>query len=128
MPTDGFVTVSKKVWESVLDFWEEAMEDRFKEAHEWWGDRADEVIWPVYFPILKELALEGALTEMDPKVIIDNMIVNGEMVVKSEFRKGGNWEYYWQKYGGSWKALCDDALAFAKDPEKKGEAYALMRY
>lgn len=128
MATDGFVTVSKKVWESVLDFWEEAMEARFNEAREWWGDRADEVIWPVYFPILKELARDGALTEMDPKVIIDNMIVNGEMVVKSEFRKGGNWEYYWKKYGGSWKSLCDDALAFAKDPEKKGEAYALMRY
>ena len=128
MATDGFVTVPKKVWESVLDFWEEAMEDRFKDAHEWWGDRADEVIWTVYFPILKDLARDGSLTEMDPKVIIDNLVVNGEMVVKSEFRKGGNWEYYWKKYGGSWKALCDDALAFAKDPEKKGEAYALMRY
>lgn len=128
MATDGFVTVSKKVWESVLDFWEEAMENRFEQAREWWGDHADEVIWQVYFPILKELARDGGLTEMDPKVICDNLVVNGEMVVKSEFREGGNWEYYWTKYGGNWNALCEDALAFAEDPEKKGEAYALMRY
>lgn len=128
MASEGFVKIPKKVWESVLDFWEEAMEERFAQARDWWGDRADEVIWTVYFPILKELAHEGALTEMDPKVICDNLVVNGEMVVKSEFCKGGNWEYYWKKYGGKWKALCEDALAFAKDPEKKGEAYALMRY
>lgn len=128
MATEGFVTVPKKVWESVLDFWEEAMEERFEQAREWWGDHADEVIWKVYFPILKELAQDGGLTEMDPKVICDNLIVNGEMVVKSEFREGGNWDYYWKKYGGNWEALCEDALVFAEDPEQKGEAYALMRY
>ena len=121
------VSVPKKVWDNILDLWEDAMEARFSEAYEWWGNRADKIVWPVHFEHLKESAREGCLGEMDPKVIVDNFLVNGEMVVKSEFKEGGNWEYYWHKYDGDWEKLCEDALDHADDPENH-DSYAIMRY
>lgn len=131
MPRNGSetvtVTVRRECWESLLDSWEEAMEARFAEAWEWWGGRADEVVWPVHFEHLKELARNGELAEMDPRAIVDNFLVNGEMVVRSEFREGGEWEYYWKKYDGDWERLCEDALDHADDPEN-GDSYAIMRY
>ena len=129
MPQDNneMVTISRKCWESFLDTWETAMEKRFAEAWEWWGNRADQVVWPVHFAHLKELARDGQLTEMDPKMIVDNFLVNGEMVEKSEFREGGEWDYYWKKYDGDWGRFCEDALDHADDPID-GDSYAIMRY
>lgn len=127
MPQSRTVTVSRKAWDSLLDAWEEAMEARFSEAWEWWGNRADEVLWPVHFGHLKELARDGELEEMNPKVIVDNFLVNGEVVMKSEFRDGGNWDYYWRKYDGDWESLCEDAIDHADDTENN-DSYAIMRY
>ena len=121
------VTVSRKCWESFLDTWETTMEARFVEAWKWWGDRASQVVWPVHFTHLKKLARDGLLTEMDPKVIVDNFLVNGEIVEKSEFKEGGEWDYYWKKYDGDWERLCEDALDHADDP-LDGDSYAIMRY
>ena len=129
MPQDNneMVTVSRKCWESFLDTWETAMEARFAEAWEWWGTKADRVVWPVHLAHLRELARNGQLAEMDPKVIVDNFLVNGEMVERSEFREGGEWDSYWKKYDGARERLCEDALAHADDPID-GDSYAIMRY
>lgn len=145
MASDVLVTIPRKTWEDVLDFWEEAMEARFAEASEWWGTDAERALWPSLFELLKGEAREATLDYMDPKVLVDNYLINSEICVRSGFCAGGEWECYWKEYGGDWDALCKDAIVhIEKDLSEesdedssadsdnglceKKEAYALMRY
>ena len=126
MPSKS-ISVPKKAWDDLLELWEDAMEKRFSEAYKWWGIRADKIVWPILFDQLKTLAHAGCLDKMDPEWIVDNYLVNGEIVVKSNFKENGYWDYYWRKYNGDWKKLCEDAIVHADDP-KENDSYALMRY
>ena len=47
--------------------------------------------------------------------------MNGEIVEREEFKEGGQWEYYWKKYGGEWNSCCEDAIVY-------DDNYALLRF
>ena len=121
MSSPGSVTVPLTAWESLLSFWEEALQQRFDEMKECWGGPEHTALWPKLYERMKEDAHEGCMSEMDVNVLVDNFLVNGEIVEREEFKEGGQWEYYWKKYGGEWNSCCEDAIVY-------DDNYALLRF
>lgn len=121
MPSIPSVTVPRKAWADVLQYWEEALQARYDLMSKHWGGDEHEALWPKLKEHLVSEAGDGLMDEMDVRVLVDNFLVNGEIVFKSEFRECGNDEYYWNRHNGDWDACCKSAIVHTDE-------YALLRY
>ena len=85
------------LWQRYADYWDET-------------DERD-VLMDLLTNEIAAGNLEIKPDKMDPKTVVDNYLVNGSNVLRSDFREG-NW--YFDRYDGDWDAVCD-AAQFCND-------------
>jgi len=100
------------------DLYCDMLQDRFDQAQEWWGNDATESLWESFRDLICEVGVDP--NNADPKIVVDNYIVNGEFVPRDEFYPNGSYSYYYNKYNGDWDAMCEDAIVF-------NDEYAMMQ-
>lgn len=121
MSSSNTVTVPRKLWLDLVGVWENAVEARWAQALDWWGTEKEEALWPQLFDLLKAEMARGEILDPDPRVLVDNYLVNSEIVELDGFREDGEWRHYYGKYDGSWERLCEDAIVHDYH-------YALMKF
>jgi len=91
-----------------FDVYEELLDHRYNEVYDSWGSELSDELYPLLKETLKECPPSPENT--DPKNIIDNFLVNGELISRDDFTEDGQHSYYWQQYNGDWDKLREDAL------------------
>lgn len=90
------------------DIYEDLLDRRMGEVFDRWGSDAHERLYPKLKELIRECPPKPDF--LDPWYIIDNYLVNGEVVDRKGFTEDGEWQYYWNFYGGDWDKLCEDAV------------------
>ena len=72
------------------DFVEQALQARYDDVVDTWGDTASKSLWPLFLDLLLEaVELTGTVHE-----IVDNFLVNGDFTTRLETQTQYQWDSY----------------------------------
>ena len=73
------------------DFVEQALQARYDDVVDTWGDTASKSLWPLFLDLLllEAVELTGTVHE-----IVDNFLVNGDFVERETDQTEAEWERY----------------------------------
>ena len=99
-----------------MDIYIDMLDDRFGQAQEWWGTPKTKALWGEYLELIKRVGI--APNDSDPKVVVDNYVVNSEIVSREDFKEGRFPAYCTECQ--TFEDLCKKAIIHNKD-------YAMMQ-
>ena len=72
------------------DFVEAALEARYNDVKDLWGNQASHALWPQAL----ELLLSDCELQYTPSYYVDNYLINGDFVEREENQTNGEWQEY----------------------------------
>ena len=90
----GFLLGKTKMIYVHGDFVEDALEARYNDVKDLWGNQASHALWPQAL----ELLLDSGELHNTPSFYVDNYLVNGDFVEREENQTDEEWETYCQNH------------------------------
>lgn len=107
-----------------VEFVIDALQARYDDVKDQWGNDASEALWEQALQLVEECGLGSNITS--PSIYVDNYLVNGEFITRSNFNKSDASSYgieldehqldeqgsYTELTFEQWKSVTQDALIY----------------
>jgi hypothetical protein len=95
-----------------IDDYIELLKDRYESAPADWKARGGRLLIDELYEYMENY--DGGKVEI-PSIVIDNFLINGDIVEKSEFTADGEASNKFEKYNGNWDEFCEEEAVIYND-------------
>lgn len=113
--TNKKAKVSKKALVQLnleIDDYIELLKDRYESAPADWKTRGGRLLINELYEYME--SYDGGKVQI-PSIVIDNFLINGDIVEKTEFTADGEASNKFKKYNGNWEEFCEEEAVIYND-------------
>lgn len=88
------------------------LKDRYESAPADWKTRGCRLLINELYEYMENY--DGGKVE-SPSIVIDNFLINGDIVEKTEFTADGEASNKFEKYNGNWEEFCEEEAVIYND-------------
>ena len=95
-----------------IDDYIELLKDRYESAPADWKTRGGKLLINELYEYMENY--DGGKVEI-PSIVIDNFLINGDIVERTEFTADGEASNKFEKYNGNWEEFCEEEAVIYND-------------
>lgn len=95
-----------------IDDYIELLKDRYESAPADWKTRGGRLLINELYEFMENY--DGGKVEI-PSIVIDNFLINGDIVERTEFTADGQSSHLFEKYNGNWEEFCEEEAVIYND-------------